>query len=119
MVEALTQWPGLSSSPWIRWYPQPCSRWRAAPVSVAVSVLTGGRPVWLGIGPFPADQATVPARHGAPCDQPVRPQARGQQPDQRCEDRPLGPVHARPGTGAAQHGDLVPQHEQFDILRCR
>ena len=23
IVEALTRWPSLSSSPWIRWYPQP------------------------------------------------------------------------------------------------
>jgi hypothetical protein len=23
MVDALTRWPSLSSSPWIRWYPQP------------------------------------------------------------------------------------------------
>jgi hypothetical protein len=27
-----------------------------------------------------------------------------------------GPVQVRPGLGAAQHGNLVPQHEQLDVL---
>ncbi len=42
IVDAPTRWPSLSSSPWIRWYPQP---W----FSVASrSMLTGGRPVRCG-----------------------------------------------------------------------
>jgi hypothetical protein len=48
MVDALTRWPGLSSSPRFRWYPQPsvsvASRWNSA----AISALTGGRPVRFG-----------------------------------------------------------------------
>jgi hypothetical protein len=32
-------------------------------------------------------------------------------PDQRSEDRAIGPVQPWPGMGTAQHGDFVPQHE--------
>jgi hypothetical protein len=59
----------------------------------------------------------VPLQDGAWGDQPVHPQASRQEPDQRGEDRAVGPVQPRPGTGAAQHGNFVPQHEQFDVLR--
>ena len=37
-------------------------------------------------------------------------------PDQRSEDRAVGPVEPGPRIGAAQHSDLVPQHEQLSIL---
>jgi hypothetical protein len=47
------------------------------------------------------------------------PQAPGQDADQRGEDRAVGPVQVRPGMGAAQHGNLVPQHEQLDVLGRR
>jgi hypothetical protein len=49
----------------------------------------------------------------------VRPQTSGQEADQRGEDRAVGPVQAWSGMGAAQHGNLVPQHEQLDVLGCR
>jgi hypothetical protein len=39
----------------------------------------------------------VPPQDGARCDLPVRPQSSGQAPDQRGEDRPVGPVEARCG----------------------
>jgi hypothetical protein len=61
----------------------------------------------------------VPPKHRPRDDQPVRPQAPGQEQDERGEDRAVGPVQAWPGLGAAQHGNLVPQHEQLDVLgRC-
>ena len=41
---------------------------------------------------------------------------RYKEPDQRDEDRAVGPVQPGPGLRAAQHGDLVPQHEQLDVL---
>jgi len=54
--------------------------------------------------------------HCAGGDQPVRSQPPGQEPDQRGEDRAVGPVRPGPRMGAAQHGDLVPQHEQLGVL---
>jgi hypothetical protein len=60
------------------------------------------------VGPLAGDQAAVPAQDGAGGDQPVRSQPPGQEPDQRGEDRAVGPVEPGPRMGAAQHGDLVP-----------
>ena len=119
MVDAPTRWPSLSSSPWIRWCPQP--------------VVLGGEPLdergdlsadrWpsdpVRIGPLPCDQAAMPPQDGAGRDQTVHPQPPRQEPDQRGEDCAVGPVQPGPRMGAAQHGDLVPQHEQLGILRGR
>jgi hypothetical protein len=58
-----------------------------------------------------------PADRGC-ADQPVRPQPCRQEPDQRGEDRAVGPVEPGPGMGAAPHGDLVPEHEQFGVLEA-
>ncbi|WP_306750757.1 hypothetical protein [Saccharothrix yanglingensis] len=44
----------------------------------------------------------------------VRPS--GESADQRREHGAIGPVQPRAGVGPAQHGDLVPQHQQFDVL---
>jgi len=49
----------------------------------------------------------------------VHPKPCRQEPDQRGEDRRVGPVERWPGIGAAQHGDLVPQHEQLGVLGGR
>jgi hypothetical protein len=65
------------------------------------------------------DQAAVPAKNGAGCDQPVHPQVCRQEPDQRGEDRAVGPVQPGPRIGAAQYGDFVPQHEQLGVLGGR
>jgi hypothetical protein len=48
IVEAPTLWPSLSSSPWIRWYPQPWFSVASRSISAAISALTGGRPVRFG-----------------------------------------------------------------------
>jgi hypothetical protein len=48
MVDALTLWPGLSSSPWIRWYPEPLFSVASRSISATISVLTGGRPIRCG-----------------------------------------------------------------------
>jgi hypothetical protein len=71
------------------------------------------------IGPLAGDEAAVPAKHGTRGYQPVCPQAPGQEADQRGEDCAVGPVQVRPGMGAAQHGNLVPQHEQLNVLGRR
>ena len=48
MVDALTRWPSLSSSPWIRLYPQLLFSVASRSISAAISALTGGRPVRCG-----------------------------------------------------------------------
>ena len=48
IVDALTRWPSLSSSPWIRWYPQPWFSPASRPMSATMSELTGGRPAPRG-----------------------------------------------------------------------
>jgi hypothetical protein len=66
------------------------------------------------------DQAAVPAQDGAGGDEPVCSQLCRQEPDQGGEDRAVGPVEPGSRMGPAQHGDLVPQHEQFGVLGgCR
>jgi hypothetical protein len=50
----------------------------------------------------------VPPEHGAGRDQAVHPQMLWQEPDERGEDRTVGPVQLGLGLTAAQHGDLVP-----------
>jgi hypothetical protein len=110
----------LRSSPWIRWYPQPVFSVASRSISAVISALTGGRPVRFGqVHFFLTSPGAVPPEHGAGGDQPVRPQRSGQVPDQRGQDRAVGPVQAGPRPGAAQDGDLVPQHQQFGVLRRR
>ncbi len=70
----------------------------------------------VGVGPLAGDQAAVPAQDGAGCDQPMRSQVYRQEPDQRGEDRAVGPVQPGSGIGPAQYGDLVPQDEQLGVL---
>jgi len=71
------------------------------------------------VAPLPGDQAAVPPQDGAWGNQPVHPQPSRQQADQRSENRAVGPVQPGSGIGAAQHDDLVPQHEQFGVLGGR
>ena len=71
------------------------------------------------IGPLPGDQAAVPPQDGTGGDQAMRLQPSRQEPDERGEGCAVGPVQPGPGIGAAQHGDLVPQHEQLGVLGSR
>jgi hypothetical protein len=118
IVEAPTRWPSLRSSPWIRWYPQLLFSVASRSMSAVISALTGGRPA-VRVGPLLFDQKTVPAKDGAGRDQPVCPQRPGQLPDQGGQHRSVSPVQPGPGPGAAEHSDLVPQHQQFRVLRRR
>jgi hypothetical protein len=49
----------------------------------------------------------------------VHPQLRWQVPDECGEHRAVGAVEPGLPIGAAQHGDLVPQHEQLRVLGGR
>jgi hypothetical protein len=48
IVDALTRWPSLSSSPWIRWHLQQLFSIASRLMSAAICALTGGRPVRCG-----------------------------------------------------------------------
>jgi hypothetical protein len=48
IVDAPTLWPSLSSSPWIRWYPQPLFSVASRSISAAISAPAGGRPLRFG-----------------------------------------------------------------------
>ena len=65
------------------------------------------------------DQAAVPPEHRAGGDQPVGSQLGWQEPDQRGEDRAVGPVQPGPRIRAAQHGDLMAQHEPLRVVGGR
>jgi hypothetical protein len=49
----------------------------------------------------------------------VTAQHRGQSPDQRGEQRAVGPVQPRPRIGSTKYRDLVAQDEQLDVLGRR
>src|ERR1019366_1224621 len=68
------------------------------------------------VGPLPGDQAAVPPEYGPGCHQPVGPQPGWQDPDQGGEDRAVGPVQPGPRTGTAQYRDLMPHHQQLNVL---
>ncbi len=58
----------------------------------------------------------MPTQDGAWGDQAVAPKCSGQPPDQGGEHGPVGPVQAWSRVGASEHRDLVPQHEELDVL---
>jgi hypothetical protein len=58
----------------------------------------------------------MPPQDGTGGDQAVCSQLRWQVPEQRGHNGSVGPVQPGPGIGAAQYGDLVPQHQQFGVL---
>ena len=58
----------------------------------------------------------MPAQDRVRGDQAMAAQCSGQPLDEGGEDGPVRPVQARSWVGAAEYGDLVPQHEQFDVL---
>ena len=116
IVDAPTRWPSLSSSPWIRWYPQPLFSVASCSMRAAIPALTGDRPVRLGQIHLRVTRRRCQRRTVPGGGQPVRSQPWRQEPDQRGEDCAVGPVEPGPGTGTAQHGDLVPQHEQLGVL---
>jgi hypothetical protein len=73
----------------------------------------------VGIGPLLGHQAAVPAQDRAWCHQPMSAQQAGQPPHQRGEHCAIRPVHSWTWIRAAQHSDLVPQHQQLHVLGRR
>jgi hypothetical protein len=61
----------------------------------------------------------MPAQDRAWCDQAMSAQHLRQSPDQRGEDRSIRSVQAWCRVGSAQHGEVVAQHQEFDVLGRR
>jgi len=58
----------------------------------------------------------MPAQDRARGDQAMAAQRSGQPPHEGGEHGPVRPVQPWPWVAAAQDGDLVPQHEELDVL---
>jgi hypothetical protein len=58
----------------------------------------------------------MPAQDRARRDQALAAQCSGRPPDEGGEDRSVRPVRAWSRVAATQNGDLVPQHEELDVL---
>ena len=70
IVEALTLWPSLSSSPWIRWYPS--ADFGGELLDQRSEPGTDRRSSYAArIDPPLGDQATMPPQDGSRRDQPV------------------------------------------------
>ena len=70
------------------------------------------------VGPAAGDEAGVPAQQGSRRHQPQPAQLRGQQPAQRAEERAVDPAQRRAWVVSAQHGNLVAEHQDLDVLGC-
>ena len=70
----------------------------------------------IRIGPLLAHETAMPAQDRARSEQAMVTQRLGQPAHERGEHGPVRPVHPWPWVAAAQDGDLVPQHEELDIL---
>jgi len=67
-------------------------------------------------GPSARDQALVPGQQGARSHDPVQPPGTGQEPPQRRDHGTAGPIRLRAGDLTAQHTDLMPQHQDLEVL---
>ena len=78
----------------------------------------GGWSAWssVRVGPAAGDELGVPAQQRSGRDQPQPAQRGGQQPAQCAEHGAVEPGHLRARVGAAQHGDLVSQRQDLDVL---
>jgi hypothetical protein len=109
--------PRRHSSPWMRRYPR--SVLPGQPQHQLAELCRHGWPATLvRIGPAASDQVAMPAQQGFGLDRQPAPGWSGQQPYEPSQHRPVGPVDPRPGPLAAQHRDLVAQHQQLGVL-CR
>ncbi len=79
---------------------------------------------WRPLGPVRVgsllrDQASAPSQDGAWCHQSMLAQRPGESAHRGGEHRTIGPVRPRAGIGPTQHGVLVSQHQQLDVLGGR
>jgi hypothetical protein len=69
-----------------------------------------------GIGPGVGDQAAVPAQHGLGGDQEAGPVGSWQHAADRGEHGSIGRLQPRSMDLAAQHGELMAQHQDLEVL---
>ena len=69
------------------------------------------------IGPVPPDQAAVPVQDRLGRDEERSPPLPRDEAGEQGDQRPVRPAEARPGHLAAQHGQLMAQHEYLGVLR--
>jgi hypothetical protein len=94
--------------------PQPWFSVASRSISPVITALAGGRPG--SDRPASWRPGAVPPEHSAGRDQPVGSPLCWQEPDQRGEDRAVGPVQPGPRSDAARHRGLVPQCQQPGVL---
>ena len=79
--------------------------------------LAGPWATWpVRIRPLACDQAAVPGQQRARRDDPMGAQHGWQQPGERRQDCPVGPVRLRPGDLTPQHRDLMTENHDLRIL---
>src|SRR6185312_14870508 len=67
-------------------------------------------------GPAAGDQLAVPAQDGGRRDDQSEASADGQQSGERGDQGAIGPAHWWPWRAALEHGELVAQDEDLDVL---
>jgi hypothetical protein len=79
------------------------------PLYQVADLRAGARPAWpVRVRPFACDQLAVPGQQCARRDEPMGAQHSWEQPGQRRQDRPVGPVRPGPGDLTAEHRDRPP-----------
>jgi hypothetical protein len=68
-------------------------------------------------GPPAGDESAVRAQHRCWCQQQLGMSAARQRPNQRRNEGTVGPAHPRLRRGSAEHGELMAQHEDLDMVR--
>jgi hypothetical protein len=96
----------------------PCGVLPRQPQHRVADLRAGSRPAWpTRVRPLARDQPAVPGQQRARRDQPAGAQHGWQQPGQRRQDRPIGPGRFGPDDLAAEHRDLMTQHQDLRVLR--
>jgi hypothetical protein len=82
--------------------------------------LQSGRPARLSswVGPAAGDEVSVPVKQGPWRHEPQPAQLRGQKLAQRAEDCAVDPGQGWAWVVSAEHGDLVTEHQDLDVLGC-
>jgi hypothetical protein len=68
------------------------------------------------VSPGVGDQPAVPAQQRLGLDDETGPAGSGQHPADRGKQSPVGGLQLRTSDLAAQHGELMPQHEDLQVL---
>ena len=70
----------------------------------------------MRVGPVVGDEASMPTQDRVGSHEEDGPAVTAEHTRERGEDRSVGGFEARPCNLAVQHGELVAQHEDLDIL---